>query len=206
MIDTHRILEFLIAVIAISVAPGPDTVYVLSRSLSQGRFAGLMASAGSAAGVMGHITLSVLGVSALIAASPTGFLVLKIAGTCYLIYLGIRMMRQSGTVIGAYEFPQDKPHVVWVQGIFTNILNPKVVIFFLAFIPQFIDPRLGHIPLQFLLLGFTLNLIGTAWLCIVAMSSSALKTWLHSHPFATRWQQRITGAIFIAFAAKLVFR
>jgi len=204
MIDGHRFAEFVLAVIAISLAPGPDTVYVLSRSVSQGRFAGLMAALGSATGIVGHSFLSTIGVSALLAASPAAFSLLKVAGICYLIYLGVRMLYQSGAVFGGHELSEDSAWIVWLQGVFTNLLNPKVVIFFLAFIPQFIDPHLGHVPLQFLTFGFTLNLIGTSWLCIVAISASVLKTWLHSHPLAITWQRRITGAIFIFLAVKLV--
>lgn len=204
MIDPHRFAEFVLAVIAISLAPGPDMVYVLSRGVGQGRIAGLMAALGSATGIVGHTVLSTIGVSALLVASPAAFSILKIAGICYLTYLGIRMLYKSGAVFGGHELSQDSARIVWLQGLFTNLLNPNIVIFFLAFIPQFIDPRLGHVPLQFLTFGFTLNLIGTSWLCIVAISASALKTWFHSHPVATTWQQRATGVVFILLAAKLI--
>jgi len=203
VIDINHFLAFLLPVIAISLVPGPDTVYVLNRSLSQGRLAGITAALGSANGVLGHVTLSVVGLSALLMASPCGFLIVKIVGTAYLIYLGIRMLKKSARVTGEHELPQDSLRTVWFQGILTNILNPKVAIFFLAFIPQFIDVHRGHIPMQFLAFGILFDLIGTSWLCCVALSSGALSRWFHTHPFAITFQQKLTGVIFIVFAAKL---
>src|ERR1700734_74833 len=100
MIDPHRFAEFVLAVIAISLAPGPDMVYVLSRGVGQGRIAGIMAALGSATGIVGPPVLSTIGVSALLVASPTAFSILKIAGICYLPYLGIRMLYKSGAVFG----------------------------------------------------------------------------------------------------------
>jgi threonine/homoserine/homoserine lactone efflux protein len=203
LIDLSRAAEFLLAVIAISIVPGPDTIYILSRSLSQGRRGGLAASLGSSMGMLGHITLGVIGISALIMASPAGFLTVRILGTCYLIYLGIRLLLQSDMPIGGHRLRKDTLRTVWLQGILTNLLNPKVAVFFLAFIPQFIEIQRGHVPLQFLTLGVVFDCIGTSWLCIVAISSSALSKWVHTHPVACTWQQRLTGAIFIVFAVRL---
>ena len=203
MIDSSHLVEFLLSVIAISVVPGPDTIYVLSRSLSQGRRGGLAACLGSAVGVMGHVTLGVIGLSALIMASPPAFLFVKVCGTCYLVYLGIRLLGQSDIPIGGHKLRKDTLRIVWFQGILTNLLNPKVAMFFLAFIPQFIDLHRGHVPLQFLALGVVFDCIGTSWLCIVAISSSALSNWVHTHPIACTWQQRLTGAFFIVFAVRL---
>jgi threonine/homoserine/homoserine lactone efflux protein len=204
VIDGARLGSFLLPVIAISLVPGPDTLYVLNRSLSQGRLAGLVAAFGSANGVFGHITLSVIGFSALLMASRLGFLAVKIAGAGYLIYLGVGLLRKPGSVEESHLLPHDPIRTVWLQGILTNILNPKVAIFFLAFIPQFIDSHRGHISVQFLTLGVIFNIIGTSWLCFVALSSSALNKWFREHPFALMCQSRLTGAIFILFAAKIV--
>jgi threonine/homoserine/homoserine lactone efflux protein len=206
MIDAGQLAAFLLPVIAISLVPGPDTVYVLNRSISQGRLAGLVAALGSANGVMGHITLSVIGFSALLMASTLGFLVVKIAGAVYLIYLGINMLRKTARITGEHALPHDNLRTVWLQGILTNILNPKVAVFFVAFIPQFIDAHRGHVSMQFLTLGVIFDLIGTSWLCFVAVSSGSLSRWLHSYPLALTCQRKLTGVIFIIFAVKLAIR
>ncbi|MGA2850224.1 MAG: LysE family translocator [Terracidiphilus sp.] len=206
MIDAMHVFAFLLPVIGISLVPGPDTVYVLNRSLSQGRLAGLVAALGSCTGVMCHISLSVAGFSALLMASAFGFMTVKIAGAGYLIYLGIRMLGRPGATASERQLHHDTHRAVWFQGALTNVLNPKVAVFFLAFIPQFIDPRHGQIPQQFFLLGVIFNAIGTSWLCSVALSSGKLSEWLRANPLAVAWQQRVTGAVFIAFAAKLAFQ
>jgi threonine/homoserine/homoserine lactone efflux protein len=203
MIGISHIAAFLLPVIAISMVPGPDTIYVLNRSISQGRLAGLAAALGSANGVIGHITLSVIGFSALLMASHIGFLLVKIAGAAYLAYLGIRLIRKAAHVSDAHKLPHDPIVKVWLQGILTNILNPKVAVFFLAFIPQFIDSHRGHISMQFLMLGVIFDIIGTSWLCFVALGAGRLNSWFAEHPFAVTVQSRVTGVIFIAFAAKL---
>jgi len=206
VIDAVHVFAFLLPVIGISLVPGPDTVYVLNRSLSQGRLAGLVAALGSCSGVMCHILLSVAGFSALLMASRFGFTAVKVIGSGYLIYLGIRMLGKTGaTAIGGH-LRQDNLRAVWFQGVFTNLLNPKVAVFFLAFIPQFIDPRNGQMPHQFFLLGIIFNAIGTSWLCSLALSSGRLSEWLRANPLAVAWQQRVTGAVFIGFAAKLAIQ
>jgi len=205
MIDITHLAAFLLPVIAISMVPGPDTLYVLNRSISQGWRAGLAAAFGSGNGVFGHITLSVVGFSALLMASKAGFLVVKVAGAGYLVYLGVQLIRKAAHASEAHRLPHDPIVKVWLQGILTNILNPKVAVFFLAFIPQFIDSHQGHISMQFLTLGLIFDLIGTSWLCCVALCAGRLNRWFASHPFAVTWQSRLTGIIFIAFAAKLVF-
>jgi len=155
---------------------------------------------------MCHISLSVAGFSALLMASTFGFIAIKIVGSGYLIYLGIRMLGKTGaTAIGGH-LRQDNLRAVWFQGVFTNLLNPKVAVFFLAFIPQFIDPRNGQMPQQFFLLGIIFNAIGTSWLCSLALSSGRLSEWLRANPLAVAWQQRVTGAVFIGFAAKLAIQ
>ncbi|MDE1156617.1 MAG: LysE family translocator [Acidobacteriaceae bacterium] len=203
MMDASHLAAFLLPVIAISMIPGPDTLYVLNRSISQGRRAGLAAALGSANGVFGHITLSVVGFSALLMASRLGFLIVKVAGAAYLVYLGIRLLLKAAHVSGEHKLPHDPLSKVWLQGVLTNILNPKVAVFFLAFIPQFIDSHRGHISMQFLTLGVIFDAIGTSWLCFVALAAGHLSRWFATHPSAVTLQSRLTGLIFLMFAAKL---
>lgn len=203
MIDAMHVFAFLLPVIGISLVPGPDTVYVLNRSLSQGRLAGLVAALGSFSGVMCHISLSVAGLSALLMASPFGFMTVRIAGCAYLIYLGIKMLGKPGATVRDRRLSPDKLRSVWGQGVLTNVLNPKVAVFFLAFIPQFIDVKHGQIPQQFFLLGIIFNAIGSSWLCLIALSSGKLSEWFRANPLAVAWQQRVTGVVFLGFAAKL---
>src|SRR5947209_4624879 len=162
MLGTHDLPAFLLASFLLWITPGPDTMYILARSISQGIRAGVLSALGIGCGILLHTTLAAFGLSALLAASATAFHVVKLAGAAYLIYLGVQALRGSGA-LATPEIAAASPWRIVRQGILTNALNPKVAIFFLAFLPQFVDPAAGFGPIPFLLLGGLFVSGGTLW-------------------------------------------
>jgi len=197
---------FLLASWALNIAPGPDMLYVLARSANQGRRAGLVSALGIAGGTVIQTTLVALGLAGILAAVPLAYDVVKFVGAGYLIYLGIRALlsRQS-----KLETPQiGQTTALWhifAQGVVTNVLNPKVALFFLAFLPQFTSPAYGSVPLQIVILGMLFNLSGTLVNIIVALLAGSLGGWLKSHARASRILNWLTGGIFIGLGIRLAF-
>src|ERR1700736_2782004 len=151
MFDTHRFLLFFVAALLLAVTPGPGIFYVLARSLAGGRREGILSSLGTFVGGLFHVFAAALGISAILAASAVAFHTVKYAGAAYLVWLGIRMIRTRNAELNvATASPSEG---AFRQGIFTVALNPKTALFFLSFIPQFINPDRGHIFLQFVILG-----------------------------------------------------
>src|SRR5216683_664518 len=151
MLDTHRFFLFLIAALVLAATPGPGIFYVLARTLAGGRREGVLSSLGTFAGGMFHVIAAALGISALLAASAVAFHTVKYAGAAYLIWLGIRMIQSRHDELSGKTSAPSRG--AFVQGIVTEVLNPKTALFFLSFIPQFISPPLGHIFLQFFIFG-----------------------------------------------------
>jgi RhtB (resistance to homoserine/threonine) family protein len=205
MFGTHDLLLFILAGWLLNVTPGPDTALIVARSTQLGFKGGAMACAGVAAGIMVHILAAALGISALIAASATAFGIVKFLGAAYLIYIGIRMIltrRGSDTATAAglkTPLPLAK---VFQQGFVTNALNPKVALFFLAFLPQFIDNDAPSTALAFLFLGVVFNVNGTVWNLGVAWMTARAASMMRAKTFQ-RWIDCTIGALFIAFGVKL---
>ena len=222
MADVHDLGLFILAGVLLNLTPGVDFLYVLGRSTARGFAAGVWAALGIGAGCFVHITAAALGLSAILASSAAAFTVVKWIGAAYLVYMGIGMLRQrSGaeaqpTTVRAREdvrLPGVSVHVaeaqrgtsarIFWQGFATNVLNPKVALFFLAFVPQFIDVRSPGKVQAFLLLGTIFNTTGTLWNLFVAWSSAALARRLDIASRVGRWLNRTLGAIFIALGVKL---
>lgn len=160
----------------LTLAPGPDTMFVLGASLSNGARGGLLAAAGTMTGLLVHLALVVAGVSALIAAAPLAFDVLRWGGAAYLIWIGVPLLVRACRDRRDAPAPASRPmsaRVYW-QGLATNVLNPKVAVFYVAFLPQFVSPELGHTTLQLLLLGLTHWVMGVPYLGAVALASGAV--------------------------------
>ena len=151
---------FLFAAFMLNIAPGPDMLYVIGRSVGQGRRAGIVSSLGVFVGCWVHILAAAFGIAALLRSSPVAFNVVRYAGAAYLIYLGIRMVAKR-TDLSSQQLKPENLGSIFRQGAITNVLNPKVAIFFLAFLPQFIDASRGSVVLQILLLGLIFNVGGT---------------------------------------------
>jgi threonine/homoserine/homoserine lactone efflux protein len=169
MLDAHRYFLFFTAALVLAATPGPGIFYVLARTLAGGRRDGILSALGTFAGGLFHVVAAALGISAVLAASAVAFHAVKYAGAAYLIWLGIRMIRTSKAEFPVETFAPSRG--AFVQGIVTEVLNPKTALFFLSFIPQFISPRLGHIFFQFLIFGtVTVALNTTADLLVVSLA------------------------------------
>lgn len=205
--ESSQLLLFLLAGWVLNLTPGPDVLYILSQSLRRGRKAGFVAMAGISAGCLVHVVVAALGVGMLLAASATAFSVLKWAGAAYLLWSGLRLLRTPAgqsplaTDAGAAVVPGSLWQV-FAGGFLTNVLNPKVVIFFLAFVPQFIAPQVENKSLAFAALGllFTVNAlpVNVAYVLLAgwARRSAAVARGMH-------WLDRLAGVLFIGFGLRL---
>lgn len=206
MLGTHDLLLFILAGWLLNVTPGPDTALIVARSTQLGFKGGAMACAGVAAGIMVHILAAALGISALIAASATAFGIVKFLGAAYLIYIGIRMIltrrADDGGAPSGLKAPLSLTKV-FQQGFITNAFNPKVALFFLAFLPQFIDNDAPSTALAFVFLGVVFNINGTAWNLGVAYATARAASMLRGGKTFQRWIDCTIGALFIAFGVKL---
>lgn len=196
---------FVAAVLLLNATPGPDTAYIVGRSLAQGRAAGLVSALGISAGCVLHAIASALGLSAILAASATAFMVIKLAGGAYLIYLGIRMLlaRPATADLPAAAAPARSLKTIFWQATMTNVLNPKVILFFLAFIPQFVRAEAPGRTIGFLLLGLAFSLISLGWNSGTAFLAGTLARGAGRRPTLKLWLERVVGASFVALGARL---
>jgi threonine/homoserine/homoserine lactone efflux protein len=195
---------FALTALMLNLTPGNDMLYVIARSTSQGSKAGIISSLGIMAGCMVHIIAAMAGLSAIIAKSAIAFDIIKYLGAAYLIYLGLRSIfgkKQSFTIASAVKKLSYK-RIFW-QGFFTNVLNPKVALFFLAFLPQFLNISKADTAWQILFLGVWFNMGGTLVNILVSLLFGRVKQWLGSSASVVQWQQRITGALLIALGIKV---
>lgn len=197
-------LLFAFACLMLNISPGPDMLYVASRSAGQGLKAGIASTLGISAGCLVHIAAAMLGISAILAQSATAFNFVKWAGALYLFYIGIQSLRSNGVQFQVRTTAPEIPIAsLFRQGFITNILNPKVAIFFLAFLPQFVQPERGQVALQILLLGLWFNFSGTAVLMIVALLFGRVGDWFARYPGFARWQERVTGLVLLFLGLRL---
>jgi threonine/homoserine/homoserine lactone efflux protein len=201
--NIHNFLIFAFASLMLNITPGNDMLYVASRSVGQGSKAGIISAVGITAGCLVHLFGAVIGLSAIIAQSAIAFNVIKYLGAAYLVFLGLKAIiskRNSFNIGSKFEVAGYKK--IFVPGAVTNILNPKVALFFLAFLPQFIDVSKSHPQLQILLLGSWFNFSGTIVNIVVALLFGKLGVWSTKSLFV-KWQQKITGTILIALGIKV---
>lgn len=206
MLGTHDLMLFVISGLLLNVTPGPDTLYIVGRSSTQGLRAGAIAALGIGTGILVHITAAALGLSAILAASASAFIIVKIAGAAYLVYVGVSLIRSPAHPAGsaaAVEFAPATLRTVFLQGFLTNVLNPKVALFFLAFLPQFVQSDAPSKPLAFLFLGAIFNLNGTLWNLFVAWSSARIGGGFRRNAAVARWFTRCVGAMFIYLGIRL---
>ena len=204
MIDTGRFGLFLTAALLLAIAPGPGMLYVLARSLAGGRREGVLSSLGTFVGGMVHVLAAAAGVSVILARSALAFATVKYAGAAYLCFLGVRMIlearRDTGFLPAEALAPVRNPF--W-QGIATEVLNPKTALFFLSFIPQFVDRANGHVFLQFLMLGTISVTLNTSADLVVTMFAGPLGKKIRSSARFGRTQRTATGAIMIGLGTYL---
>jgi threonine/homoserine/homoserine lactone efflux protein len=209
MISVNDFLIFAFASLMLNITPGNDMLYVATRSTSQGIKAGIVSALGIAGGCIVHLLAAVVGLSAIIANSALAFDIIKYVGAAYLIYLGIRSFLSKQNKSDSYRISisntvekKSLSKLFW-QGVFTNVLNPKVALFFLAFLPQFIHPEKGNTALQILLLGLWFNFSGTIVNIIVAMLFGRLGNWLADKQAFIKWQNKITGLLLVGLGIKV---
>ena len=203
MIDWSSYLLFVLACIALILVPGPAQALVLAKTLSGGRKAGALSAVGLNIGTLVHTLATALGISAILATSALAFSVVKYLGAAYLVWLGIRSLRArapGATPAAALPSGSGSP---LVQGVAAGVLNPKVALFFLAFLPQFVDPGRGGVLAQFLVLGATMAVLDTLYeLALVAVFARLRGRYL-ANPRVARWQARISGVVLIALGVRL---
>ncbi len=200
----HDFALFLASGILLNLAPGPDTAYILGRSVAQGRAAGIASAVGITVGSIFHTCAAALGLSAFLATSAWAFSAIKLIGGGYLIFLGIKLILERGQQFRVpSDFSRSNSGAAFRQGILTNLLNPKVALFFLAFLPQFIDPSsTAKIP-AFLALGLTFVTTGTIWCVILAWFAAAFSQRLRANRKISQWLNRAIGSLFVFLGARL---
>jgi threonine/homoserine/homoserine lactone efflux protein len=207
MLGTHDLALFVLSGLLLNLTPGPDTLYIVGRSTTQGWRAGAVAALGIGAGIFVHIAAAAAGLSAILAASGAAFTVIKIAGAIYLVYVGISLLRSSRSTASEYAAVPAPASLrtIFLQGFLTNVLNPKVALFFLAFLPQFVEPGAPSKALSFLFLGVIFNLNGTLWNLFVAWSCARIGGAAARHGVFSRWFNRCVGGLFVWLGLRLAF-
>jgi threonine/homoserine/homoserine lactone efflux protein len=200
----HHFALFLTTGILLNLTPGPDTAYILGRSIAQGRRAGIASALGISVGSIGHTIAAALGLSALLAASAWAFITVKFVGGAYLIYLGLRMiLSRTRALHFPAHFRNRETIGAFRQGIITNLLNPKVAFFFLAFLPQFIDPAASMKVSAFIFLGLTFVITGTIWCLILAWFASAFSERWRGSTTVANILNRTVGSLFVFLGLRL---
>jgi len=200
---SETILLFMAAALALNVTPGPSIAYVMSRSFGQGRTAGLVSAIGLGTGSLLHALGATLGLSALVAYSPMAFAVIKYLGAAYLVYLGVGLLRQRTVRLANAVPPRLALSRVYWQGVLTEILNPKIALFFLSFLPQFVDPARGSVAGQTLFFGLLFHVTGVPINMLVAVAGGAIAASFSRHPVLERMRNWLSGTVLIGLGVRL---
>ena len=205
LISPEQCLGFLAVAVAVTASPGPDNLMVLSVGMSRGRKQGMAFGLGCALGCLSHTLLAALGVGALIAASPLAFTLLKAAGGLYLIWLGFGALRsRGGAQVGNAALPDESLLRLFGKGLLANAINPKVILFFLSFLPQFVVAARGDVAWQTAQLGLLFTLQGCVLFGLLGYFSGSVGAWINRKPRAGLWLDRIAGAIFVGLGLRML--
>jgi len=207
LIGVENLLTFIITASIFVVTPGLDTIFILNRSISQGKKAGIYATLGINTGVLVHTVFAALGLSLIIAKSVLAFAILKYVGAAYLVYLGITKLISKEAVLStdAIRKQGKSSKHNFISGVINNVLNPKVALFVLAFFPQFIKKEYISSPVPFIILGITYAILGITWLMMLTLFASTFSKKLADHPNADKWINRFSGITFILMGLKVAF-
>jgi threonine/homoserine/homoserine lactone efflux protein len=205
VLGTHDLWLFVLSGLLLNITPGPDTLYIVGRSSTLGLRAGAVAALGIGAGVLVHICAAALGLSALLAASATAFAVVKIVGAAYLVYVGITLIRtrRSDPSSPPAASRATRARGIFLQGFLTNVLNPKVALFFLAFLPQFVMADAPSKPVTFLFLGAIFDFNGTLWNLLVAWFTASISSRFAAGEGFRIWFNRCVGTLFVGVGIRL---
>ncbi len=197
---------FVLAGLLLNITPGPDMAYIMGRSAQLGARAGAVAALGISAGCFVHIAAAALGLSAILATSAEAFLVMKLVGAAYLVWVGISLLRHAGTAdAGGNAKAAISLRGIFLQGFLTNALNPKVALFFLAFLPQFISAGAPSKPLAFLVLGLIFLTTGTLVCLLIAWSTARAASVFGAGSVVRTWMERALGGLFVLLGIRLAF-
>jgi threonine/homoserine/homoserine lactone efflux protein len=202
--SVELLATFVLASTLLSLAPGPDNLFVLLQSALYGPRAGLLITLGLCTGLLVHTTLVALGVAAIFLVSATAFLLLKLLGAIYLLYLAAAAWRAAAATVGTAPPPPLSSRQLYLRGIVMNLSNPKVAIFFLAFLPQFARPEAGSMTSQLIVLGGIFIVIALLAFTLVALLAGHLASWLRASERARLLMNRVAAAVFLALAARLM--
>ncbi|MBV8390981.1 MAG: LysE family translocator [Mucilaginibacter sp.] len=204
-IGIENFLTFVIAATIFVLTPGLDTIFILNKSIAQGKRAGIYATMGINTGVLVHTVFAALGLSLIVAKSVLAFTILKYFGAAYLLYLGVSKLISKGSIIDV-KTPQKNSKTGkqnFISGVINNVLNPKVALFVLAFFPQFIKREYISSPVPFIFLGITYAILGLTWLLMLTLFASAFSKKLSNSRRANTWLNRFSGITFILMGVKV---
>lgn len=204
MLSTETIYAFFIASTLLAIAPGPDNIFVLTQSALHGKLSGLAVMTGLCTGLLVHTAAVAFGVAVIFQASAIAFTLLKVAGACYLLYLAWMTIRMNPQRIHLQDEKKINYSTLYRRGIIMNVTNPKVSVFFLAFLPQFADPTRGSVSLQMISLGGIFIIVTVLVFGSVAMIGGTLGEWLNRSAHIQRIMNWVAGTVFIGLALKLV--
>ncbi len=208
MLSPEQFFGFLLAAVAVTASPGPDNLMVLGMGVSRGRRHGVAVGLGCALGCLSHTLLAVVGVSALVAASPVAFTALKVGGGAYLVWLGVQALRSPGigpvAAPGAEAVASPSLPALFLRGMFANAINPKVILFFLSFLPQFVVPGQGPVGAQLAVLGVVFTLQAAVLFGLLGFFAGTVGQWLQRRPRAGAWLDRVAGGVFVALGLRLI--
>jgi len=203
LIEPAKFILFVGVSWALIIAPGPDMLYVITRGVTQGRRAGMLSALGVICGILVHTTAAAFGLTLIIQSSAFAFRLVKYLGAIYLITLGVKAWQDQNTFrLQTPAAGMSFRRIFW-QGVLSNVLNPKIAIFFLAFLPQFVDRAGTHITLQMVILGLTFARFGLCFLLVIGYSSGTIGNWLTRRPRYTQFLQRFAGGILIVLGIRL---
>lgn len=205
MPSLETILLFMSATLVLNITPGPSILYVMSQSFSQGRTGGLVSALGLGTGSFFHAVAATIGLSAIITYSPVVYAVVKYCGAMYLVYLGVRLLIQHESPRIATRSEGVSLKQVYYQGVVTELLNPKIALFFLSFLPQFVDPSRGSVANQTMLLSCLFHVTGVPINMLVALLGSAIAAWFTRHPVFEQIRNGLAGTILVGLGLRLAF-
>lgn len=203
----NNFLGFLLAGIVMNITPGADSIYIITRSIAQGKKAGIYSVLGIVTGAVTHVLLSAFGLAAILAQSTMLFTAIKWVGAAYLIYLGSKMLLEKSNLSDPSKVITNKLDVrkIYYQGFLTNALNPKVALFFIALLPQFITLEHANSPIPFLILGGVFLCTGIVWCLFLVYTASLMTKTLRSNNYIGKLMKKISGFVFVGLGVKLLF-
>ncbi|MCC2974316.1 LysE family translocator [Massilia sp. IC2-476] len=205
MFGIHDLPLFILSGLLLNIMPGPDSLLIMTRSATQGWRAGVAAAFGIGTGTLVHIFAAALGLSAVLATSATAFTVVKLLGAAYILWMAVGLLRSRKAEgrAAAPVLPALPYRKIFAQGFLTNVLNPKVAVFFLAFVPQFIDADAPNKALAFIILGCIFNFNGMLWCSALALTTAKASERIKLNPTVSLWLNRVTGGLFVWLGVKL---